>query len=90
MMGRAHQGLRTFVRLTGTLAAAVVLMACQRPPSDRVQGYVEGEFVYVASPFAGALEALAVRRGQQVHEGEALFALERGSEKPPGMKRSGA
>lgn len=81
MMGRAHQGLRTFVRLTGTLAAAVVLMTCQRPPSDRVQGYVEGEFVYVASPFAGALEALAVRRGQQVHEGEALFALERGSEK---------
>ena len=81
MMGRAHQGLRTFVRLTGTLAAAVVLMTCQRPPSDRVQGYVEGEFVYVASPFAGALEALAVRRGQQVNEGEALFALERGSEK---------
>jgi HlyD family secretion protein len=81
MMGRAHQGLGTFVRLTGTLAAAVVLMACQRPASDRVQGYVEGEFVYVASPFAGALEALAVRRGQQVHEGEALFALERGSEK---------
>ena len=81
MMGRAHQGLRTFVRLTGTLSAAVVLMACQRPPSDRVQGYVEGEFVYVASPFAGALEALAVRRGQQVREGEALFALERGSEK---------
>lgn len=81
MMGRAHQGLRTFVRLTGTLAAAVVLMTCQRPASDRVQGYVEGEFVYVASPFAGALEALAVRRGQQVHEGEALFALERGSEK---------
>ena len=81
MMGRAHQRLRTFVRLTGMLAAAVVLMTCQRPPSDRVQGYVEGEFVYVASPFAGALEALAVRRGQQVHEGEALFALERGSEK---------
>ena len=81
MMGRAHQGLGTFVRLAGTLAAAVVLMACQRPPSDRVQGYVEGEFVYVASPFAGAVEALAVRRGQQVHEGEALFALERGSEK---------
>ena len=81
MMGRAHQRLRTFVRLTGMLAAAVVLMTCQRTSSDRVQGYVEGEFVYVASPFAGALEALAVRRGQQVHEGEALFALERGSEK---------
>jgi HlyD family secretion protein len=81
MIVLAHQGLRTFLCLTGALTAAAVLMACQRPPSDRMQGYVEGEFVYVASPFAGALEALAVRRGQQVREGEALFALERGSEK---------
>jgi len=56
-------------------------MACQRPPSDRVQGYVEGEFVYVASPFAGALESLAVRRGAQVRVGETLFALEQVSEK---------
>jgi HlyD family secretion protein len=61
--------------------ASVVLMACQRPPSDRVQGYVEGEFVYVASPFAGALESLAVRRGAQVRVGETLFALEQVSEK---------
>jgi HlyD family secretion protein len=58
-----------------------VLVACNRPPSDRVQGYVEGEFVYVASPFAGQLEALSVRRGGQVRAGEALFALERVSEK---------
>ena len=50
-------------------------------PVDRVQGYVEGEFVYVASPFAGALESLAVRRGAQVRAGEALFALERVFEK---------
>jgi HlyD family secretion protein len=72
---------RTFVCLIGAVTAAGVIMACQRPPSDRVQGYVEGEFVYVASPFAGALESLGVRRGGQVREGEALFALERGSEK---------
>ena len=58
-----------------------MLVACNRPPSDRVQGYVEGEFVYVASPFAGQLEALSVRRGGQVRAGEALFALERVSEK---------
>jgi HlyD family secretion protein len=57
------------------------VLACERPPSDRVQGYVEGEFVYVASPFAGALESLVVRRGAQVHAGDALFALERVSEK---------
>ena len=63
------------------IVGAAVLVACNRPPSDRVQGYVEGEFVYVASPFAGQLEALSVRRGGQVRAGEALFALERVSEK---------
>ena len=66
---------------TSVVMAAAMIFACQRPPSDRVQGYVEGEFVYVASPFAGALESLSVRRGAQVHAGEALFALERVSEK---------
>jgi HlyD family secretion protein len=60
---------------------SALVAACQRPPSDRVQGYVEGEFVYVASPFAGALETLAVGRGMQVRAGDALFALERVSEK---------
>jgi HlyD family secretion protein len=63
------------------IIGAAVLMACNRTPPDRVQGYVEGEFVYVASPFAGQLEALSVRRGGQVRAGEALFALERVSEK---------
>lgn len=63
------------------IVGAAVLVACNRPPSDRVQGYVEGEFVYVASPFAGQLQALSVRRGGQVRAGEALFALERVSEK---------
>ena len=70
--------------LSGLASAAIataVLVACNRPPSDRVQGYVEGEFVYVASPFAGALESLSVRRGAQVRSGDALFALERVSEK---------
>lgn len=72
---------RPLVGLMSTLVAAAVLTACQRAPSDRVQGYVEGEFVYVASPFPGALESLAVRRGEQVRAGEALFGLERVAEK---------
>lgn len=72
---------RPLVCLMSTLVVAAVLMACQRAPSGRVQGYVEGEFVYVASPFPGALESLAVRRGEQVRAGEALFGLERVAEK---------
>ena len=63
------------------MMTAGFLFACERTPSDRVQGYVEGEFVYVASPFAGALESLSVQRGRQARSGDALFALERGSEK---------
>lgn len=40
------------------------------------QGYTEGEFVYVASPLAGKLEELYVKRGQGVKAGDALFCLE--------------
>jgi len=42
---------------------------------------VEGEFVYVASPYAGALGSLYVRRGAQVKVGDPLFALENTSER---------
>ena len=50
------------------------------PKKDRAQGYVEGEYVYVASPIAGALDKLSVQRGAQVALGDPLFALECGSE----------
>ncbi|MGA2279893.1 MAG: efflux RND transporter periplasmic adaptor subunit [Verrucomicrobiota bacterium] len=44
------------------------------------QGYIEGEYVYVASPLGGALTNLAVARGDEVKAGQMLFELERGSE----------
>lgn len=67
----------------GAMAAALLCLAagCERPSGRRVQGYVEGEFVYVASPLAGALETLSVQRGSQVRAGDPLFALECASEK---------
>lgn len=49
---------------------------CSEPPRTALQGYVEGEFVRVAAPYAGALETLTVQRGQQITAGAALFALE--------------
>jgi HlyD family secretion protein len=49
---------------------------CEKPATDRVQGYVEGEYVYVAAPYAGELKSLAVDRGARVKEGDALFALD--------------
>jgi HlyD family secretion protein len=67
-------------RLLLCLACPLVLSACDRTPRDQIQGYVEGEFVYVASPLAGKLEKLSVSRGQSVLQGEALFALESAAE----------
>ena len=57
------------------------LSSCSDPSKDRFQGYVEGEFVYVASPLAGQLETLSVQRGQQVTIGQPLFALDETPEK---------
>jgi len=59
--------------------AAVLLLlsgGCDRTPPNQVQGYVEGEFVYIASPLAGQLEKLNVQRGDQVEQGTLLFELE--------------
>ncbi len=67
--------------LSCALAAVVPQSGCERHPSDHAQGYVEGEYVYVASPYAGALTSLFVRRGGQVNAGDPLFALEQVSEK---------
>lgn len=40
------------------------------------QGYVEGENIYLASPYAGALVEALVERGQNVKKGELLFKLD--------------
>lgn len=49
---------------------------CNGEDSNTVQGYVEGEFVYVASPLAGSLQTLGVRRGERITSGTPLFALD--------------
>ncbi len=58
------------------LLAAVGLTSCRRQTSSRVQGYIEGEFVYVASPLAGALQKLYAQRGAEVKAGDPLFELD--------------
>jgi HlyD family secretion protein len=52
------------------------LAACSGSPTGTYQGYVEGEFVYLASSQSGHLEHLSVVRGQQVNGGASLFILE--------------
>jgi HlyD family secretion protein len=61
-------------------AAAALLTGCGKNSTGDFQGYIEGEYVYIASPLAGALTNLAVARGDSVKTGQLLFELERQSE----------
>lgn len=68
------------VRPTAALALGIACAACSQPPSNRFQGYVEGEFVYLASSQSGQLVELSVTRGQTIPAAATLFSLETQSE----------
>ena len=53
-----------------------MLAACSGEKPAAYQGYVEGEYVHVASPVAGRLEKLHVQRGQTIEAKAPLFELE--------------
>ncbi len=63
--------------LGAAFIAALVATGCSHPPADTYQGYVEGKFVYVASPQSGRLDHLAVARGETVAVKQPLFAFDR-------------
>jgi HlyD family secretion protein len=60
---------------------AAVLAACGQPNSNSLSGYAEGEYVRVASPYAGNLAALNVKRGDQVVADAPLYTLEQENER---------
>ena len=77
---RSRVGIRASAGLTALAAAGVLLAGCGPAGERPLQGYIEGEYVRVAAPFAGTLTKLAVRRGTEVAQGAPLFALERENE----------
>jgi HlyD family secretion protein len=81
MTGSIEMLGRTLAGLSGTLLVLCHLTGCNSSDPKRFQGYVEGEYVYVASPLAGTLETLSVRRGVAVSAGVPLFALDAVPEK---------
>lgn len=54
----------------------LILLSCSRYEEAAYQGYVEGENIYLASPYSGVLIKLAVQRGQLVKKGQFLFGLD--------------
>jgi HlyD family secretion protein len=64
------------MRRTPIVLVSAVLCACSGEAPTTYQGYVEGEYVHLASPVGGRLERLLVQRGQTVEAKAPLFQLE--------------
>lgn len=61
--------------LAGSVAL-VLCLGCRSEESGRVQGYVEGEYTYIASQYPGRLKSLSIQRGDIVQAQQVLFELE--------------
>ena len=69
------------MRFIATVIVAALIAGCGDPAPTGYSGYMEGEYVRVAAPFAGELTRLQVKRGDMSAAGAPLFALEQDSEK---------
>lgn len=60
--------------------AALLIAGCSRPAPVGWQGYLEGDYVYVAAPLAGRLEKLSAVKGARIEADAPLFTLEHTAE----------
>ena len=83
MIGTTDIRHSMFAFSSAVAAMLCVVAGCNSTasPPGTVQGYVEGEFIYIAAPLPGRLESLFVDRGTKVRAGESLFELENIQEK---------
>jgi HlyD family secretion protein len=73
-MKRSRAAARLASFLTGVLL--LLFAGCRRSSETPIQGYVEGEYVYVSCPVSGELKELKVARGDSVHANDLLFVLD--------------
>jgi len=71
---RVHRAPRALI--AAVTLAAVTLSACTEPPVDYFQGYIEVEYLHLASAQSGTVENLATDRGFEVTPGQRLLNLE--------------
>lgn len=64
-----------FAALT-VLAISFFVSSCGKENDNQIQGYIEGDFLYIGSPSGGILEKLAVEKGENVKTGTLLFSLD--------------
>lgn len=67
----------SLANLAAPCAVTVLLLtACDQHPDNALQGYVEGEYLYLAAPQSGYLKTLDAARGGRVTAGQPVFALD--------------
>lgn len=64
------------IKILTLLVTIMSLTSCGNSDQHRYQGYVEGDNIYLAAPYSGALIKSCVHRGQNVKKGELLFQLD--------------
>ncbi|MGR9106252.1 MAG: HlyD family secretion protein [Gammaproteobacteria bacterium] len=78
--GSEFRSTRRFKDIFGFSCALCIgllfLGACEEPGRDSFQGYVEGDYLYLAAPGAGYLQSLAVDRGEYVPAGTIAFRID--------------
>jgi HlyD family secretion protein len=72
------------------LTLVVALCSCSGKSSSGYEGYVEGKYVYVASPQGGRLDQLHVTRGEVVTASHPLFVLDQEPELSAERQAEGA
>lgn len=73
---KRHHFLPIFVA-----SAVAVVTGCEPAKEGVLQGYAEGEYVRLATPFSGNLTQLHVKRGDRVSANAPLFVLEQENER---------
>jgi HlyD family secretion protein len=68
--------MNRFVALSLAALAALMLTGCDSPNGRDLQGWVEGEMVFVSPDEQGRVEMLNVREGDRVQTGKLLFTLD--------------
>lgn len=53
-----------------------LLINCSKDNEQQVQGFIEGQFIYLSSSVSGDLDELLVYRGDSIKIGEKLFVLD--------------
>lgn len=63
------------VQLLPVVVLAALTAGCSKESASGYQGYIEGEYLYLAAPQAGYLKSLDATRGSRVSAGQTVFAV---------------